>query len=144
MAILEMAKVGRLPNGVMPSLINGSSVMDFSWDPFNDAKLYCGLDDGNLTVWTIPEGGLAEPVNTPDLSVTGAHADKLTIVKCHPLAEGIIATAAQDHLVKIWHITDTTAKENMVLIGHTDQIFSIGWSLCGRYIATACKDGRIR
>ena len=141
---MEVAKAGRLPDGVIPSLINGSSVMDFTWDPFNDAKLYCGQDDGNLNVWTIPDGGLTEPVNTPDLSVGGAHGDKLTIVKCNPMAEGIVATAGQDHLVKIWHITATAAKERMVLTGHGDQIFSIGWSLCGRYLATACKDGKIR
>ena len=81
-------------------------------------RIYCGLDDGSLAVWTIPEGGLVAPVNTPDTRVRGleaenicntkniwlqvpAHDDKCTIVKCHPLAEGVVASVGQDHLVKV-------------------------------------------
>ena len=30
-----------------------------------------------------------------------AHDDKCTIVKCHPLAEGVVASVGQDHLVKV-------------------------------------------
>ena len=69
-------------------------------------------------MWTIPEGGLVAPVNTPDTRVRGveaenifnaknifmqvpAHDDKCTIVKCHPLAEGVVASVGQDHLVKV-------------------------------------------
>ena len=30
------------------------------------------------------------------------------------------------------------------LQGHTEQLFSAEWSGCGRYLATCCKDGKIR
>ena len=28
--------------------------------------------------------------------------------------------------------------------GHNDQLFSADWSKCGRYVATVCRDGKIR
>jgi coronin-7 len=31
-----------------------------------------------------------------------------------------------------------------VLEGHTDQIYSMAWSQCGRFLATVCRDGRVR
>ena len=143
-AIFEVANAGRIPDGVIPSLINGSSVMDFTWDPFNDCRLMCGLDDGNVTVWGVPDTGLTQPVNTPDLTIPAAHDDKVTMVKCHPLAQGIMATAGQDNVIKVWNIRDKSAQEVTALTGHTDQIYSISWSQCGRFIASACKDGKIR
>merc|ERR1712025_1437150 len=45
--------------------------------------------------------------------------------------------------IKIWNLTDTKA-ETHSLGGHEDQIFSFAWSQCGRHIASACKDGKIR
>ena len=90
----------RIPDGVIPSLINGSSLMDMAWDNFNESRLYCALDDGSLNVWTIPEGGILTSVNDPDMEIP-AHDDKVTIVKCHPLADGLLATVGQDHLVKV-------------------------------------------
>ena len=150
----------RIPDGVIPSLINGSSLMDMAWDNFNESRLFCALDDGSLNVWTIPEGGILTSVNDPDMKIP-AHDDKVTIVKCHPLADGLLATVGQDHLVKvrslmsqliitchvspqIWQLTDTEYSEEMALTGHEDQVYSLAWSQCGRYIATACKDGKIR
>ena len=90
----------RIPDGVIPSLINGSSLMDMAWDNFNESRLYCALDDGSLNVWTIPDGGILTSVNEPDMKIPG-HDDKVTIVKCHPLADGLLATVGQDHLVKV-------------------------------------------
>ena len=142
-AIIEIAKSGRLPDGVLPSIINGSSVMDFVWDPFNDNKIYCGLDDGSLTMWIIPDGGLLDSTSEPNQKIS-AHGDKISIVKCNPMAEGVVATVGQDHLVKIWQVTDTEHRESIVLTGHTDHIYAMDWSLCGRFIATSCKDGKIR
>ena len=148
----------RIPDGVIPSLINGSSLMDMAWDNFNESRLYCALDDGSLNVWTIPDGGILTSVNEPDMKIPG-HDDKVTIVKCHPLADGLLATVGQDHLVKvrlphlimtchvspqIWQLTDSEYSAEMTLTGHEDQVYSLAWSQCGRYIATACKDGKIR
>ena len=76
-AIFETSSPGRIPDGVIPSLINGSSLMDMAWDNFNDHRIYCALDDGSLNVWTIPEGGIEAPVNEPDMRIP-AHDDKVS------------------------------------------------------------------
>ena len=28
--------------------------------------------------------------------------------------------------------------------GHTDQVYSLAWSGCGRFLATVCRDGKLR
>lgn len=41
-AVLELKKTGRLPDGVMPALVHGATIMDFQWDPFNNQQLAVG------------------------------------------------------------------------------------------------------
>ena len=45
-AIFETAKPGRIPDGVLPVLINGTTVMDFGFDPSDNGRLITGCDDG--------------------------------------------------------------------------------------------------
>jgi WD40 repeat protein len=35
-------------------------------------------------------------------------------------------------------------QEKIVLEGHQDQIYSLAWSQCGRFLATVCRDGKVR
>ena len=49
-------------------------------------RIYCGLDDGSLAVWTIPEGGLVAPVNTPDTRVRGLEAENICNTKKYLVA----------------------------------------------------------
>jgi len=142
LVVFETSKAGRLTDGVYPSFINGGNILDFDFDPFNTHRVVCALEDGTVKVWTVPEGGLQEQVNEPTSSFA-AHGDKVSIAKFHPTAEGILATAAYDFTIKIWNLNDTKA-ETHSLDGHEDQIFSFAWSQCGRHIASACKDGKIR
>lgn len=141
-AIYELAKTGRLPDGVIPSLVNGSNIMDFQWDPFNPQRLAVACDDGTVKFWSIPAGGLTEPTNTPDSELV-AHADKIYLIKFHPCAKDVLLTASYDMTMKIWNVNDTQ-KERICLTGHTDQIFSFAWSPCGQYGATVCRDGKVR
>lgn len=41
-AVLELSRVGKLPDGVIPALVHGANVMDFAWDPFNCSRLAVG------------------------------------------------------------------------------------------------------
>ena len=45
-AVFETSKPGRIPDGVVPVLINGTTVMDFAFDPFDNGRLITGCDDG--------------------------------------------------------------------------------------------------
>ncbi|XP_043250924.1 coronin-7 isoform X2 [Colletes gigas] len=146
-AVLELKKVGRLPDGVMPALVHGTTVMDFQWNPFDNQQLAVACDDGMIRLWEIPESGLSEPTNEPKHMIN-AHSDKIYLIKFHPLASDILASASYDMTVKIWDLTllwsCEVAVARITLIGHVDQIVSLAWSPCGQYLASACKDGKLR
>ncbi|XP_015123102.1 coronin-7 isoform X2 [Diachasma alloeum] len=144
-AVLELKKTGRLPDGVMPALVHGATIMDFAWDPFDNQRLAVACDDGIIRLWEVPAGGLVEPTNEPKFTVE-AHTDKIYLIKFHPLAADVLASASYDTTVKIWDLSrmEEGAVARITLGGHTDQIFSLAWSPCGQYLATACKDGKLR
>ena len=142
LAVFEMSKSGRIPDGVTPAVINTATVMDFAWDPFNNSRLAVVTDDGAINLWEIPEGGLYHQVNEPTVRIP-AHSEKVNIIKFNPLASDIVATSGFDWQVKVWHLSENS-KEMAVLEGHTDQIYSMDWSQCGRFLATVCRDGRVR
>ncbi|XP_064555413.1 coronin-7 isoform X2 [Drosophila montana] len=140
-AIFELSRPGRLPDGVIPSLVNGSNIMDFQWDPFDAQRLAVACDDGIVKLWHIEEGGLSEPTNTPQGELT-AHLDKIYFIRFHPLAADVLLTASYDMTIKLWDLRTMT--EKCALTGHTDQIFDFAWSPCGKLGASVCKDGKIR
>ncbi|KAH8245350.1 hypothetical protein KR032_009380 [Drosophila birchii] len=140
-AIFELSRPGRLMDGVIPSLVNGSNIMDFQWDPFDAQRLAVACDDGIVKLWHIGAGGLSEPTNTPAGELT-AHLDKIYFIRFHPLAADVLLTASYDMTIKLWDLR--TLSEKCSLTGHTDQIFDFAWSPCGRLGATVCKDGKIR
>ena len=140
-AVYELSKPGRLPDGVIPSLVNGSNIMDFQWDPFDATKLAVACDDGIVRLWNVPENGLTEPTNEPQ-SELAAHSDKIYFIRFHPSAKNVLLTASYDMTIKIWNLETNT--EQLCLKGHTDQIFDCAWSPCGVYAATVCKDGKVR
>lgn len=142
LAVFEMSKSGRIPDGVTPAVINTATVMDFAWDPFNNSRLAVVTDDGAINLWEIPEGGLYHQVNEPTVRIP-AHNEKVNIIKFNPLASDIVATSGFDWRVKVWHLSENS-KEMACLEGHTDQIYSMDWSQCGRFLATVCRDGRVR
>ncbi|XP_014219371.1 coronin-7 isoform X2 [Copidosoma floridanum] len=146
-AVMELKKTGRLPDGVMPALVHGATVMDFQWDPFDNQRLAVACDDGMIRLWEIPSCGLTEPTNEPSYTIE-AHTDKIYLIKFHPLASDVLASASYDMSVKIWDLeplkSGESIKSQITLQGHTDQIFSLAWSPCGQYLATASKDGKLR
>ncbi|XP_055843169.1 coronin-7 isoform X2 [Episyrphus balteatus] len=140
-AIFELSRPGRLPDGVIPSLVNGSNIMDFQWDPFDSKRLAVACDDGIVKLWRIDDNGLNEPTNTPEKELT-AHLDKIYFIRFHPLAKDVFLTTSHDMTVKLWDLN--TMQEKCNLQGHNDQIFDLAWSPCGKFAASVCKDGKIR
>ncbi|KAL3188432.1 hypothetical protein MRX96_003412 [Rhipicephalus microplus] len=141
LAILELSKRGRLQSGVVPSLICGTSIMDFAWDPFDNRRIVIACDDGRIRVWTVPEGGLHESLTDPDFELKG-HTEKVHFVKFHPKAAGVLASGSHDLTVIIWDMETHQCK--IRLQGHTDQIFSLAWDPNGVFLATVCKDQKLR
>ena len=143
LAVFEMAKSGRIPDGVTPAVINTATVMDFTWDPFDNSRLAVTTDDGAINLWKIPAAGLECQVNEPEVRIQAHGSEKVNVIKFHPTAEDIVATAGFDWMVKIWHLSENS-KQALVLEGHTDQIYSLAWSQCGGFLATVCRDGKVR
>ncbi|XP_046688777.1 LOW QUALITY PROTEIN: coronin-7-like, partial [Homalodisca vitripennis] len=137
----ELAKTGKLPDGVIPALVHGTNIMDFTWDPFNNRRLAVACDDGTIRLWLIPEGGLTEPTNSPDTVLEG-HSEKIYFIKFHPLAQDVLASGSYDMTVRVWDLT--RGYDPITLQGHTDQMFSLSWSSCGNMLATVCKDSVLR
>lgn len=140
-AIFELKKTGRLPDGVIPALVHSSNIVDFTWDPFNNNRFVAACDDGVIKMWLIPNDGLSEPTNEPSKEFN-AHAEKIYFIKFHPTAKNVLASGSYDMTIRIWDLEDLS--EKIVLKGHTDQMFSFAWSPCGSFCSTVSKDGKIR
>ncbi|XP_037506962.1 coronin-7-like [Rhipicephalus sanguineus] len=141
LAILELSKRGRIQSGVVPSLICGTSITDFAWDPFNNRRIAVACDDSRVRVWTVPEGGLHESLTEPDFELKG-HTEKVHFLKFHPTAADVMASGSHDLSVIIWDMETCECK--ICLQGHTDQIFSLAWHPDGVLLATLCKDQKLR
>lgn len=50
-AVFEVAKTGRLPDVVTPTLVHGTTVMDFCWDNFDNRRLAVGMFENLSWDW---------------------------------------------------------------------------------------------
>lgn len=142
LAVLELSNSGRSAAAAdMPGVLTTATVMDFSWDPFDSSRLAVVCDTGDVQIWIVPEEGLQEKLEEPSLYFK-AHSEKASIVKFHPCAKDIIATASSDLTVRIWNLL--TQEEKFCLKGHLDQILNLAWSPNGQFIATVSKDQKVR
>ncbi|KAJ8297930.1 hypothetical protein KUTeg_024461 [Tegillarca granosa] len=141
LAVLELNKPGRLPDTGVPVLQHGSKVTDYVFDPFNDNRLVVVCDDAKIHVWDLPDNGVTETMTGSSFYLLG-HTEKIYFAKFHPLAKDILVTSAYDMSVRIWDLSEKT--EKIQLEPHPDQVFCAAWSPDGKYLATVCKDGKIR
>ncbi|XP_014280397.1 coronin-7 isoform X2 [Halyomorpha halys] len=135
LAVFELSKPGKLPDGVIPTLVNATNIMDFSWDPFDNKRLAVGCDDGSVKLWVVPESGLAEATNNADI-VLQAHIEKIYCLKFHPLASDILATTSYDMTIRIW---DLSTLQQAYCLKTEDHVIALAWSPCGRRIAAATR-----
>ncbi|XP_078096606.1 coronin-7 [Mustelus asterias] len=140
-AVLELSKPGRLPDSSLPTIQNSVAVADLSWDPFDCHRLAVAGEDAKIRIWRIPTGGLTQVVSEPERTLSG-HTEKIYSIRFHPLASDILASSSYDMTVRIWNLS--SGKEEIILRGHTDQIFSLAWAPDGQQLATVSKDGKIR
>ena len=69
--------------------------------------LNCAVD--GWTIWKkVSEESEIEThqINTPDANFP-AHADKVQIIKFHPLASDVVVTVGFDKTIKIWNLNET-------------------------------------
>jgi len=146
-AILELKKGGRLPDGPYPAFFNTCKVLDFAWNPFDNRNLAVACDDGRIRIWDIKDDGangvLMESSNEPSKTLqVDNNTDRVTVVQYHPLAADVIATVSADYVIRVWNVQTKACV--IQLEAHPDQVFSLAWSPCGKFIASVCKDGKVR
>ncbi|GLH07108.1 Coronin, partial [Gryllus bimaculatus] len=133
-AVLELARPGRLPDGVTPALVHGAAkscaiftlpraLFVLLYNPWGNGVLgkIMTCDDGAIRLWRVPPGGLAAPTNEPETTLV-ASADKLLCLAWHPLAADVLAVAAFDATVRVWDLA--AGAERVSLTGHGDQTVS--------------------
>ncbi|XP_051877130.1 coronin-7 isoform X3 [Pristis pectinata] len=140
-AVLELSKPGRLPDTSLPTIQNGGAVVDLCWDPFDCHRLAVAGEDAKIRIWKVPTGGLTEVLSNPEKVLHG-HTEKIYSIRFHPLASDILASSSYDMTVRIWNLS--SGKEEILLRGHRDQIFSLSWSPDGQQLVTVSKDGQVR
>jgi hypothetical protein len=116
-------------------------VLDLDFNPFNDSIFGTVSEDCYGMIWNIPEGGLKETCEEPSQVLRG-HKRKIGVIKFHPTAENVVATAAQDYDVKVWDIRTGDAK--FTVTGHGGIIQALDWNYDGSRIYTYCKDKKFR
>ncbi|KAL7486734.1 hypothetical protein ACHAW6_012334 [Cyclotella cf. meneghiniana] len=143
---------GRFSPGSTPTLHGHSgAILDFEWNPFDDAMLATASEDTTVKIWSIPDDW--EPIDDKGCSKAGSdvtdslvdlvgHAKKVNLLRFHPTANNILMSTSSDYTVKIWDIE--TAQNLTTFEDMTDLCQDIVWDFRGDNYATACKDKAVR
>uniref|UniRef100_A0A1X7U457 Coronin n=1 Tax=Amphimedon queenslandica TaxID=400682 RepID=A0A1X7U457_AMPQE len=139
-AIFELNKAGRVDTSEIFTVQNVAGIMDFAFDPFNNARLVVACDDGSIKVWDIPKDGMKESLTQPSFSLTG-HYEKPNVIKFHPIAKDILASAGYDGKIFIWDVDKASIE---ITIEPPEPVFCLSWSPDGSCLASLGKDHMIR
>ena len=101
-------------------------------------------EDGRIRLWEVKgDGALMESTNEPcKILEVPQNTDRITIIQFHPSASDILASVSADFVIRVWDVE--SAAPLIQLEAHPDQVFSMVWSPCGGFIASVCKDGKVR
>jgi hypothetical protein len=124
-------------------LVTGHSgdVLDIEFSPFNDNLVGSCSEDCYAKIWSIPDGGIKENMNTPVQNLSG-HKKKVGTLNWNPVANNVLATSGADTFVKVWDVETGQVKNDIG--GHPDIIQSSSWDYTGNMYATASKDKKVR
>ncbi|EDO41467.1 predicted protein [Nematostella vectensis] len=142
--VLPLSQTGKIDPFNQPK-VNGHTrpVLDLGWNPFDDNVIASASEDCSIKIWYIPDCGLCEDLNREDfIGHLQGHDRKVGIIRWHPCASNIIASAGFDDVIIIWDVEREAAV--LILKGHPDTIFSLSFNWNGSLIATTCKDKKIR
>ncbi|XP_044726544.1 coronin-2B-like isoform X2 [Chrysoperla carnea] len=116
-------------------------VLDIKWNPFNDNIIASCSDDCTIKLWHIPDGGLSMHLQEWMVELQG-HKRRVAYIEWHPTAENILFSAGFDHLLIVWNIGRGEAVN--VIDCHTDVIYCMSLNRDGSFLATTCKDKKLR
>ncbi|KAI8930260.1 hypothetical protein BC831DRAFT_499742 [Entophlyctis helioformis] len=140
--IWPTSQKGRLPARI-PCIVNGSDLLDFKFDPFNENRVLTACDDGRIRTFILPDGGLAEDLIETQDNVL-AHNARVVLALFHPTASDVVLTYSPEMgtpLIKLWNLRSKTSVASMAL---PDQALSMAFSPTGDRLAVVVRDKTIR
>lgn len=153
MHIGRLDRPGRFESGTS-SQVEGhtGSVLDMDFNPFDDSMFASASEDTTIKIWSIPEDweptdekGLAKKGEnlTESLTDLTAHRKKVTLLRFHPTASNVLASASADYTVKTWDIEmgeEISTFDNF----NNSLVQDIVWDGRGETYAISCKDKKVR
>lgn len=139
--VLPIDHTGRLDFNTSRVTGHRGPVLDIKWNPFNDNIIASCSDDCTIKLWYIPDTGLSIHLTDWLIDLHG-HKRRVGYIEWHPTAENILVSAGFDHLMIVWDIGRGEAIT--VIDCHPDVIYSMSFNRDGSFIATTCKDKKLR
>lgn len=98
-------------------------------------------DDSTVRLWTLEKDDSSGWQGRCSQVLT-AHSKEVYTLKWSPLeGSGVLASASFDCSVRIWRISETSGEvTSMALNRHTQPVYAIAFSPCGRYLASGSLD----
>ncbi|KAI8099038.1 uncharacterized protein BX664DRAFT_320241 [Halteromyces radiatus] len=137
---------GRLPIHI-PSVLTGSEITCFQFNPFDPYILTVASEDSKIRVFYLPENGLEDDLSEPMVILQDPHMDKISLLSYHPTSKNVLATASQDlhqPTIRIWDTTSSSSPKLILQGVHTEPILAMAWRPDGKAIATVSADKQLR
>lgn len=112
------------------------------FDPSGKWLATCS-DDSTVRLWSIEKDASVEGGwQGKCLQVLKAHSKQVYTLKWSPISgSGVFASASFDCSVRLWRISEDTGEvSSMELIRHTQPVYAIAFSPCGKYLASGSLD----
>ncbi|AET40885.1 coronin Ecym_7028 [Eremothecium cymbalariae DBVPG len=148
-AVVPVEEIGKAPDQIPLFRGHTAQILDTDFDPFNDQIIASSSDDTKIAIWEIPSdysfhNAQDEDGNTKDVTPVKflmGHTRKVGHVLYHPTASNILASSSLDHTVRIWNVE---TGETVIILKHPDMVTSMSFSYNGDYLATCCRDKKLR
>lgn len=137
-SIVDLSKICKLPVGVIDGLQNHTLITDLVWNPFDPTRLACGLDNGSINFWHIPD--MSQPLAelNPILKLEVSH-DKIVSMRYNPVASDVMAVVTHDNVLSVWNL-ETEKCEWSTSPHGGEGILAIAWSADGQTLASIGRD----
>jgi len=143
-AVFPIQYKGKVPEEGGLIQIEDSAAVDFAFSPFQEDLLVTGHQEGEVALWSVPQGGTPNmPKGAPALSVMKSHTKRVVSVDFHPLAKNVLITSDAGKDVKVWDLDAGQATLTLPQ-AHKAQVSSVSWNRDGSLMTTAAKDKFVR
>jgi coronin-1B/1C/6 len=102
--VIPLDKPGKRQGGVPMIHAHTARVVDLHFSPFNDNLLATGSEDCSVKVWEVPDDLANGSTHSDAKAQFKGHAKRVEMVKFHPVADNIVASASVDKTIRLWDV----------------------------------------